>query len=430
MENHVFQKTPFPRLLIAALMGLGGALAALVLTGNLLAFIIVNLVGNDNYVAVNATISGFVGIFMLVTGPLGGVIADKTNVKFGRRRFWIIAGSIGGAISMLAIAYATAVPVIILGVCFANFFYGMVTTSCFAIVPEQIAPEKFGRVSGLFGAAGPIFAMTGMLIMGVFASVPTQQKFIAITIVQLICGIVAALLIKDNYFEGNEKSEKKSFIEGLKNFYPSPKKYPSFTWALLAKFFMYITNGAMGSVVMLYIIRFHLGETDIVKYMAYTAPAILLMAGAGIFGGFISDKFKKQKPFVMLAALITGVCTIVFAFSSNITMIMIGFFLFYFGFGMFGAVDNALVNRVLPSKEDAAKDISIMNTTTYLGGIVVSFASPMLISIGSKLMGDDGLTFFFLVLGCFAILSVLAIMKVPEVGKESEIDATLAVEEP
>lgn len=29
-------------------------------------------------------------------GPLGGVIADKTRIKFGRRRFWMIAGSIGG----------------------------------------------------------------------------------------------------------------------------------------------------------------------------------------------------------------------------------------------------------------------------------------------------------------------------------------------
>ena len=34
-----------------------------------------------------------------------------------------------------------------------------------------------------------------------------------------------------------------------------------------------------------------------------------------IFGGFISDKIKKQKIFVMLAALVTGICMIAFALS-------------------------------------------------------------------------------------------------------------------
>ncbi|MGV3508598.1 MAG: MFS transporter, partial [Sphingobacteriaceae bacterium] len=102
-----------------------------------------------------------------------------------RRRFWMIAGSIGGALSMLALTFASSIPVFIIALCLTNFFYGMVSLSCYAIVPEQVEPEKFGRVSGLIGAAAPAFVMTGQMIMGAFAKSTLEEKMITMIIVQL-----------------------------------------------------------------------------------------------------------------------------------------------------------------------------------------------------------------------------------------------------
>ena len=55
-------------------------------------------------------------------------------------------------------------------------------------------------------------------------------------------------------------------------------------------------------------------QAEIFKLNAYMAPAIMLMVLSGIIGGFLSDKIKKQKPFVIGSALVLGVCLIVFAF--------------------------------------------------------------------------------------------------------------------
>ena len=422
MENQVFQKTPFARLLIGAVLGLGTSIAPLVLLGfGLATFNIIRIVGVENATAVYGMVGGITGIFLVITSPLGGAIADKTRVKMGRRRFWMVIGSIGGALSMLTFTYANSIPVLIIGYCFANFFYGMVTLSCYAVVPEQVDPEKFGRVSGLFGAAAPIFVMIGQAMLGVFADVPVQQKLVAIIIIQVIGGILAALLIKDTQFTGNVE-KKKGFSEGFKNFYPSIKKYPEYTWALLTKLFINVTNAGLSMLALFYIMRFHLGEGDIMRVMAYQAPAIMIMVVAGIFGGFISDKIKKQKIFVMLAALITGICMIAFAFSGSVTFVIVGNFFFNFGFGMYTAVDNALVNRILPSKENAGKDIAIMNVTVNLSSAVVQFLAPILIGIGIKLFGDDGYTFFFIVLAGFSILSALAVIPIPEIGQEKKCE--------
>jgi MFS family permease len=418
MSNQEFQKTPFARLLIGAVLGLGTSIAPLVLLGfGLATFNIIRIVGVENATAVYGMVGGITGIFLVISSPLGGSIADKTKVKMGRRRFWMVLGSIGGALSMLTFTYANSIPVLIIGYCLANFFYGMVTLSCYAVVPEQVDPERFGRVSGLFGAAAPVCVMIGQAMLGVYADVPVQQKLVAITIIQVIGGILAALLIKDTQFAGNAE-KKKSFSEGFKNFYPSIKKYPEYTWALLTKLFINVTNAGLSMLTLFYIMRFHLGEGDIMRIMAYQAPAIMLMVLAGIFGGFISDKIKKQKPFVMMAALITGICMIAFAFSGNVTFVIVGNFFFNFGFGMYTAVDNALVNRILPSKENAGKDIAIMNVTVNLSSAIVQFLAPMLIALGVKLLGDDGYTFFFLMLAGFSVLSALVVLPIPEIEQE------------
>jgi hypothetical protein len=87
---------------------------------------------------------------------------------------------------------------------------------------------------------------------------------------------------------------------------------------------------------------------------------------------------------------------------------------------MYNAVDNALVNRILPSKESAAKDISIMNTTTSLSSTLVNFAAPALIALGTSWFGGDGYTLFFLVLAAFSILSAVAVLPIPEMGSKLE----------
>ncbi|MDR4946065.1 MFS transporter [Neobacillus cucumis] len=419
MENSMMKKTPFVRLVISAMLGVGTSIAPLVLLGfGLSTFIVIKIVGQEHATAAFATATGISGIAVVIFGLFSGVIADKTKLKMGRRRFWMIAGSIGGAISMLALTYASSIPMFVIALCLVNFFYGMVSLSCYAIVPEQVEPEKFGRVSGLIGAAAPAFVMSGQMIMGAFAKSTLEEKMITILIVQLIGGFLAALLIKDNYFAGTEKTEKKSI--GIRGFYPSVKKYPSYTWALLTKLFINFSNAGMGMLTLFYITRFHLSETKIFQIMALTAPTIALMVVAGILGGFLSDKVKKQKPFVMGAALITGICLIAFAFSSNITWVIVGNFIFNFGFGMYGAVDNALVNRILPSKENAAKDISIMNTMTNLSSTLVNFAAPALIALGVKLFGGDGYTLFFLVLAVFSILSAVVVLPIPEMESKKE----------
>lgn len=81
------------------------------------------------------------------------------------------------------------------------------------------------------------------------------------------------------------------------------------------------------------------------------------------------------------------------------------------GFGCFSAVDMALVARILPSKEDSAKDFGIMNVANALPQSIVPAIAPVLLGIGSW-------TFFYIFLAVCTILGMLAVKPLPEVGTE------------
>lgn len=435
MDTIKWNKTPFYRLMAAMVLGAGTAIAPLVLLMfGLIQFKIMSIVGPEATTSAFGVASGIASLAIVVLTPLGGMIADKTHVKMGRRRFWIVVGSIGAFISMMGLSYAETMTQLVASWCIAQFFYGMVSLSCFAMIPEQVEESRFGRASGIMSSAAPIFVMSGSIIIGIYAATPVALKIAVVSGVQLLAGLLVAMLVKDTYIPAAHMQEKSGamnpFKGGLKNVYPSFKKYPEYTWAMLTKLFINFSNAGLTMLTLFYVARFHLSEAEVFEIGSYTGASIMLMVIAGMAGGWLSDKFRKQKPFVMGASLITGVCLVLFAFATDLWTVIAGYFVFNFGFGLYNAVDNALVNRILPSKENAGKDIAIMNITTNLASSLVNFVAPMLIALGVSLLGDDGYTFFFILLSVCSIISLLAVIPIPEVdaGKKpaAESDAELA----
>ncbi len=429
MENKQEQKTPLVMLVILASFILFTTLPSIVLVNaGLIQFKIVELVGPQNVTAMYSLAAGISGVAVVIMNPFGGFLADRTKAKFGRRRTWIVLGTVLGGLSMLLIAHAPSLPVLIIAYILMQFFYGMVFLSCYAMVPEQIEPEKFGKVSGIFGAVGPLGIMVGFMLEGPFANVPVEQKIIVIAGIQFIVSILSVLLLKDNPYEG-KTNENKKFAINIKKIYPSVKKYPNFTWALFTKLFMSMANSSLNIMSIFYLTRFHMNQAGVMQMNSRTSLAIVLLMIAGVVGGFLSDKIRKQKIFVIGSSLFSGICLIGFAFTNSLDFVVIATFAFNFSYGLFGAVDNALVNRVLPSKEDTGKDIAIINTTTQLGSAIVSFATPTLLAIGVSTIGGDGYQMYFIAVAITTVLAALTVLPIPELGaKEVSAEKEIAAE--
>lgn len=110
----------------------------------------------------------------------------------------------------------------------------------------------------------------------------------------------------------------------------------------------------------------HLGQTN-PGLLAATAVAILSgINAAAMFlsmavSGWIADKFGRLKPFVFWASMGFAVPIVLLLIAPSWPAILAAQLINGLSFGLYLAVDQALMTRVLPSVENAARDLGILN---------------------------------------------------------------------
>jgi MFS family permease len=98
--------------------------------------------------------------------------------------------------------------------------------------------------------------------------------------------------------------------------------------------------------------------------------------------------------------------------AGSITTVFIASALLGLGIGAFLAIDLALCVRVLPSAENAGRDLAIINIANSLPQSLIPFAAPALLALG-------GYRALFLTLAVIVLLGAVAVLRVPEMGREN-----------
>lgn len=382
-------------------------------------FNIVRIVGEELATWWFSIALGLVSLSVIFLNPLGGYVFDKTRSSFGKRRVWIFLGSIFGFISMQGFAYASDMVELIFYWVSVSFSYGLVTLAYFVLIPEQFKSSNYGKISGLVGTLIPLVIMViSMIILGGYSYLAVEDKIILISYIQLICNVLAIYFLDES--EKEEYLDNKNEMKDVPNryFYPSFKEHKNFTWTLLSRLCINFVSSGLSMMTLFYMARFNLNEKEIFELHAITASGVILMVVFGIYSGYLSDRVNKKKPFIIFSSFATALCMFLYSTSESIILVIAFSFIYQCVFGVFNAVDLALVNQVLPSEENYAKDIAIMNTTTHIAKSVISFMTPALLVLGAQWMGDDGYTLFFIVLAISALLSVFFVSRVSEAGRE------------
>jgi MFS family permease len=140
-------------------------------------------------------------------------------------------------------------------------------------------------------------------------------------------------------------------------------------------------------------------------FLATLVQSVLVVA-ASLIGGRLSDRAGRRKIFVLTASVVYGVALFVVATATSFDGFLVGMALGGLGFGMYVAVDLALVADVLPNK-DNAKDLGVFNIASALPFSIAPAIAPTILALGG---GNYGVLYAVggvcAVLGAFAILPV------------------------
>ena len=104
----------------------------------------------------------------MVAAPIFGALSDRIHLPGGRRKPWIIIGSLGNAIGLVGLAYLIQPghPESVLGwtvvFLFVELFNNVATGPYSALIPDLVPPEQRGSASGWLG----LMTMLGTFVGG------------------------------------------------------------------------------------------------------------------------------------------------------------------------------------------------------------------------------------------------------------------------
>jgi MFS family permease len=136
--------------------------------------------------------------------------------------------------------------------------------------------------------------------------------------------------------------------------------------------------------------------------------AVLIAASLG--GGKLSDRTGRRKIFVFSASVVYGLALFALAIATSFNGFVIGMAISGLGFGLYFAVDLALVLDVLPSKDDAAKDLGVFNMAGAVPFALAPAIAPLILALGGGSYGA-----LYAVAGLCAIIGAFAILRVRRV---------------
>jgi MFS family permease len=374
-----------------------------------LALKINTLVGSDQAPSSLALVTGIGSLLAMFANPFFGRLSDRTSLQLGMRRPWIVIGLVGGSVGILVVASAPTIPVVLMGWCIAQLFFNALLAAMVAVLPDQVPVYQRGLVSGVLGICLPIAAVTGTFLVQLFTG-NRLAMFLAPCAIGGFFVLLFAVTLKDRRLAKVDKSTW-SLRELAGSFYVSPRKNPDFAWAFASRF-MFVLAYAFLTTYQAYFLLDEIGsaETDVPQqiFLGALAQSVVVVA-ASLIGGKLSDRTGRRKVFVVTASIVYGLAMFVVAVASNFNGFLVGVALSGLGFGLYVAVDLALVADVLSDK-DNAKDLGVFNIANALPFSVAPAIAPVILAIGG-----GSYAVLYAVAGVCAILGGAAILRVTRV---------------
>jgi MFS family permease len=364
------------------------------------------VVGSDQAPSALALVTGIGALAAMVGNPLFGKLSDRTSGAWGMRRPWMVVGLLGGTLGVLVVAVAPTLPVVVVGWCVAQLSFNALLAALVAVLPDQVPVTQRGLVSGVLGTCLPVASVSGTYVVALFAGNQIAMFLVPCAIGGFFVLLFAAIL-PDRRLAREDKPPW-SLRELAGTFYVSPRSNPDFAWAFASRF-LFVLAYAFLTTYQAYFLLDRIGTTEAEvprQIFLGTLVQAAVLVTASLVGGRLSDRTGRRKIFVFTASVVYGLGLFAVAVASDFDGFLVGMAISGLGFGVYMAVDLALVADVLPGG-DNAKDLGVLNIAGALPFTVAPALAPVILAVGG---GSYGVLYAFAgmcaVVGAFAILPV------------------------
>ncbi|GAA3342624.1 MFS transporter [Curtobacterium pusillum] len=317
----------------------------------------------------------------LLANPLAGALSDRTRTRWGRRRPWMVGGLVVFLASLVWLAFATDQLQLTIGWLVAQISANAVFAALTASFADNVPELQRGKASSVIALAQNVAILAGIyLAVYLVGNIPVL--FIAPGILAVVLILIYCFVAKDEL--PTYRLKKFTWLNLISSFWTNPIKNPDFGFAWWGRFLITFGTFMFTTYRLLYMQK-HLGleEGAAVSAVAFGVLlyTIALMAAAAV-SGWVSDRIARRKVFVWASTALTAVGLVILAHADSVGTFYVAEVIMGLAYGVYTAIDTALVVDVLPNADRPGKDLGVINIANALPQSLAPAVGLWLLGVG------------------------------------------------
>ena len=369
-----------------------------------------------------------VAVISILIQPTVGSISDYTVSRWGRRKPYIVIGSLLDLVFLAGIALSSSILMLASFAALLAFSTNIARGPFQGYVPDLVPEKQVGMASAMVGLMQILGNVTGFVLVSLAAAQGRiELAIVAVAIVELVTMIAVVARVGEG--QPPKPRNGKSWTTIAREVWGTDVlQERSYVWLLASRFFFLMGGAILTNLILTYMKQTHrLGEEDANTTNLIMLGAIVLATVIAIVpSARLSDRIGR-KP-VIYASCAIGFVGIVFAaLAPAIPLAIVGGVLFGASAGTFLAVDWALMTDIIP-KASSGRYMGLSNVATTSSTVIAVATGGLLLDAVNFGFGlGAGPRAAFLLGAVYYVIAALTLRPVVEPPRSQRRPAALPV---
>jgi MFS family permease len=330
-----------------------------------------------------------VAILSILIQPTVGAISDYTTSRWGRRKPYIVVGSLLDLVFLAGIA--TANNVVVLGV-FASLL--AISTNIArgpfqGYVPDLIAERQVGMASALVGLMQILGNVTGFLLVTIAVTFHRMElAILAVAIVELLTMVAVVVRVSPGLPPLERKGQSWTAVARTA-WGTDILRERSYVWLVASRLFFLMGGAMLVNFVITYLKQTHSMSQDAANGTNTLILVVVVIANliAIVPSARVSDRIGR-KPVIYASCVVGGIGLLIAAWAPAVPFVFVGAFLFGASAGTFLAVDWALITDIIP-RASSGRYMGLSNVATGSSTVFAVMTGGLTIDLVNTIFGID-----------------------------------------